>query len=121
MLVGTLVVFGTKISFYLLFIISVPIIIKIDYILKLWLVDVPNYTSSFIFLLLIVNLVHCALANPLIFAINATGDIKRFQIVEGISLITIIPISYAIYKFDYLNPNIVFLAMKSKENLHLSL
>jgi len=53
-------------------------------------------------------LIHSAFANPLIFAINATGDIKAFQIAEGICLISIIPISYFLFKFYDLSPIAIF-------------
>jgi hypothetical protein len=86
-----------------------PVILKIDFLLSIWLVEVPQYTSSFIILLLIINLINSAFANPLIFAINATGDIKVFQIAEGICLILIIPISYLLYKLFNFSPNLIFI------------
>lgn len=106
--ISQLVSLGTKFSFYLLLLISMPVILKIDFLLSIWLVEVPEYTSSFIIILLMINLIHCAFANPLIFAINATGDIKAFQIAEGICLVSIIPIAYLLYKFYNFSPNLVF-------------
>ena len=58
--------------------------------------------------MLIINLIHSAFANPLIFAINATGDIKVFQIAEGICLLSIMPISYFLLKSCDLSPIIIF-------------
>ena len=107
--ISQLVSLGTKFSFYLLLLISMPVILKIDFLLSIWLVEVPQYTSSFIILLLMINLIHSAFANPLIFAINATGDIKVFQIAEGICLILIIPISYLLYKLFNFSPNLIFI------------
>ena len=115
--INELVKIGTKFSFYLLLIISMPVILKIDFLLSVWLVEVPEYTSSFIIILLIINLVHCALANPLIFAINATGDIKTFQIAEGLCLISIIPIAYLLYKLFDFSPNAVFFVYLIVETL----
>ena len=86
-----------------------PVILKIDFLLSIWLVEVPEYTSSFIILLLMINLIHSAFANPLIFAINATGDIKTFQVAEGLCLISIIPISYLLFKYFDFSPNLVFI------------
>ena len=103
-----LVSIGTKFSFYLLLLISMPVFLKIDFLLSIWLVEVPEYTGSFIILLLIINLIHSAFANPLIFAINATGDIKVFQIAEGICLLSIMPISYFLLKSCDLSPIIIF-------------
>lgn len=106
--INELVRIGTKFSFYLLLLVSMPVLLKIDFLLSIWLVEVPMYTNSFIVLLLIINLIHSALANPLIFAINATGDIKVFQIAEGICLFSIIPISFFIFKFYDVSPIVVF-------------
>lgn len=106
--ISQLVSLGTKFSFYLLLLVSMPVLLKIDFLLSIWLVEVPKYTNTFIILLLIINLIHSALANPLIFAINATGDIKAFQIAEGICLISIIPISYFLFKFYDLSPIAIF-------------
>ena len=39
---------SAKFSFFMLLIISVPIYINIDYILKVWLTNVPNHTSNFV-------------------------------------------------------------------------
>lgn len=107
--ISQLVSLGTKFSFYLLLMISMPVILKIDFLLSIWLVEVPEYTSSFIILLLMINLIHSAFANPLIFAINATGEIKTFQIAEGLCLISIIPIAYLLFKFFDFSPNLVFI------------
>ena len=107
--ISQLVSLGTKFSFYLLLLISMPVILKIDFLLSIWLVEVPEYTSSFIILLLMINLIHSAFANPLIFAINATGDIKTFQVAEGLCLISIIPISYLLFKYFDFSPNLVFI------------
>jgi O-antigen/teichoic acid export membrane protein len=106
--INELVKIGTKFSFYLLLLISLPVILKIDFLLSVWLVEVPEYTSTFIRLLLCINLIHSALANPLIFAINATGDIKVFQIAEGICLILILPVSYLFYRLGNFSPYLVF-------------
>lgn len=106
--INELVRIGTKFSFFLLLLVSMPVFLKIDFLLSIWLVEVPRYTNTFIILLLIINLIHSALANPLIFAINATGDIKAFQIAEGICLLSIIPISYFLFKFYNLSPIVIF-------------
>lgn len=84
---------GSRFSFYLLFIVSAPVIIEVDYILKMWLHIVPNYCSPFVRLVLITSLID-ALSNPVMYGAQATGNIKLYQIVVGLSYISIIPISY---------------------------
>ena len=48
-----LVYAGCRYSFYLLSIISIPVMVNLDYILSLWLGIVPPYTKEFLFLTLI--------------------------------------------------------------------
>lgn len=107
--VHELIIVGTRISFFLILLISMPALINIEYILSLWLSIVPAHTSNFVRLVLAISIVHCALANPLIFAINAVGDMKKFQIVEGAILIMILPLSYIALKVSMLEPEIVFI------------
>lgn len=40
----------SKISYYLLFLVSIPVLLNVDFILRLWLGEVPADTSLFIFL-----------------------------------------------------------------------
>lgn len=74
-----LVYAGCRYSFYLLALVSIPVIINMDYILKLWLYNVPEYTSEFLKLALVAALIN-SIAQPLVTALQATGKIKIFQI-----------------------------------------
>lgn len=80
---------GSKLSFLITCFLSVPIIIECRYILKLWLVNVPEWASVFCALLLIRSL-----ANQLITVyaecIYASDNIKNYCIVKGI--LNLIPI-----------------------------
>lgn len=88
-----LVYTGARYSFYLLTIISIPIIINIDFILKLWLGNVPEYTNIFFVLTIISSLIY-SLSGTSSVAVQATGNIKWFSI--GVCIIPIIelPITY---------------------------
>lgn len=74
-----LIIQASKISFFLLFIVSLPIIFNIDFLLNLWLESVPRYTSDFIILFLISSMLN-AVGGPLWMSIYATGRIKNYQI-----------------------------------------
>ena len=54
----------------------------------------PDYAVTFTRLLLCVSLVD-ALANPLMVGAAATGRVKRYYIIEGCSLLSILPIACA--------------------------
>lgn len=98
---------GTKFSFFLTLILIVPIFINVEYILQLWLKEVPEYTTIFTRLILLSSL-SIALSQPTTMAVHATGKIKKFQLVEGTLLLTIVPISYVGLKWFEMSPYEVF-------------
>lgn len=90
---------GTKISFYLMWMLVLPLIIAINPILCVWLGSdsVPPYTSIFTILALLTGLVD-SYASTISLAIYAIGDIKYYQIIVSSAIISIIPISYVCLK-----------------------
>lgn len=96
-----LVYTGCRVSFFLLSIIAVPILINIDYLLFLWLGEnIPPYTSDFLFYALWSSIIS-SMASPLVFALQATGKIKLFQIVICIIMLCEMPLAYLFLKFGY--------------------
>lgn len=94
----------TRMSFALVYTLSIPIIFEIDYILNLWLGnDVPEYTASFSILVIISVLLGC-FHTPLVQVIHATGKIQKFQIVTSIVITSILPISWICFYLG-MNPN----------------
>lgn len=98
-----LVYAGARYSFFLLSLLTIPVIVNIDYILKIWLDTVPEYTATFLKITLVSSLIY-SLTNSTTTAIQATGNIKAFQI--GVSLIMLLelPIAYWILKAGYSAP-----------------
>ena len=99
---------SSKYSFFVLFILSLPVIIETDYILNLWLGEYPIYTIEFLRIILCISLID-ATSNALVTSISATGNIKKYQIIIGTILIMVVPLSYIILKIGYLKPEVVFL------------
>ncbi len=84
---------SSKFAFYLLFIISLPLILEAPFVLDVWLTTVPERTVGFVRLILILALSE-SLSLPLQYANQATGNIKLYQIcVGGLQLLNF-PISY---------------------------
>lgn len=104
---GRLLVKSSKFSFYILFFIVLPLMFKADFVLHLWLGVVPEHTVSFLRLILIVGLLN-TLSNPIIVSVHATGKLKRFQMIEGTMLLSIVPIAYLLLKFFHVQPEVVF-------------
>lgn len=95
-----LVLRTSKFSFYLLFMLTLPVMLEIDYILRIWLKLVPEYTSIFTILILINALID-SVSGPLMTSLQATGKIKVYQSLVGVLLILILPISYLFFKAGY--------------------
>ena len=102
-----LVIQSSRLSFYLLFLVSLPIILETQTILDIWLKEVPDYTALFTKLVIINALIE-VLVNPLSVSMQAYGDIRKYQIVIGSITLTILPISYLLLKFLHCPPGSVF-------------
>ena len=86
---------GSKFAFLLLFMITLPVIVNIDYILHLWLVKVPEYTEGFVCLILIDSMIDVFLgSSQFITAMMATGKIRNYQIIVGVMIMLVLPIGY---------------------------
>lgn len=91
---------GAKHSFFLLFTLSLPIILETEIILKLWLKIVPEYTVIFT-RLVIINILIDSISGPLMTAAQASGNIKMYQGVVGGLLVFNLPVSYLFLKFGF--------------------
>ncbi|MDL2323458.1 lipopolysaccharide biosynthesis protein, partial [Bacteroidales bacterium OttesenSCG-928-A17] len=102
-----LVFTSSKASFFLLFIISLPVMINTEEILTLWLKNPPDYSTTFTRLILCDILVG-ALSGSIHTLVQATGNIKKYQLlVSGILLLNL-PLSYLFLKMGY-PPQITFI------------
>lgn len=95
-----LVYAGARYSFLLLSMITIPVIINIDYILQIWLDTVPDYTAAFLTITLISSLIY-SLTNSTTAAIQATGNIKAFQIGVSAIMLMELPAAYLILKSGF--------------------
>lgn len=91
---------SARFSFYLLFLISLPILIETNIILKFWLKVVPDNTIIFLRIIICISLIY-TLSNPLMIANQATGRVKRYQAICGSIQLLILPISYVILLLGY--------------------
>lgn len=71
---------GIKFSFFIMYIFIVPIVLEADTILSIWLKEVPEDTAVFMRLVVFSSLA-TLLGNSLYTAIQATGKIRRYQLV----------------------------------------
>jgi len=88
----------SKLSCYVLYIIALPVIIEIDYILNFWLgANIPNHTSTFILIVLFTSFVgnlNSAISN----VVHASGIMRLYQIVGGVIGLLSVPVAYGALK-----------------------
>lgn len=97
---------SSKMAFYLIMLISLPIIIEAHFIVNLWLGQLPEYVVPFTRLIIAISTID-SMASPLMTAAHATGNIKLYQSSVGTMTILNIPISYVFLKFGF-SPLTVF-------------
>lgn len=93
-----LIINSSKFGFYLMILVAFPLLNYTDKILEIWLTNVPTDTAFLVQIILFACFIS-PLRQPLIQAINATGNIKRFQIIEGTTLLLAVPIVYLELKY----------------------
>lgn len=81
-----------KMTFFLMCIMTLPMLLEMPYILNIWLKNVPQYAVIFTQLALLDALID-SVSYPLMAAAQATGRIKLYQAVVGLVLLLNVPLS----------------------------
>lgn len=102
----SLVYSSSIISYLLICLLSIPTLVEMPFILKIWLSDVPEYTVIFSRLVIVTAMID-TLGYPLSTAVCATGNIRDFQVVTGLLLIINLPVSYFML-YQWSQPYLVF-------------
>lgn len=103
----SLVLSSTRYSFFLMCILCVPLIGEANFVLDLWLEEVPSHAVSFVQIMLMISILQC-LAFSLRTANQAEGNIRKFQLYECTLLLLIVPLSYLGLLFGF-PPEFVFI------------
>ena len=93
-------------SYFLLWLFALPVIIRRDYILHLWLKEVPEYTSIFLLWIIIYSLVNVLTRSQWVL-IQAIGEMKKYIINGCLTMIGAIPIGYILFKFGFVPQSII--------------
>lgn len=101
---------GSRLSYYMMLLISLPVLVNTRYVLGLWLHDVPQHTVLFVQLILLCTLSE-TLSGPLITAMLATGKIRNYQIVVGGIRLLNLPFSYLLLRWGYRPEYVVLVAI----------
>lgn len=106
----TLIYQGARLSFYMLLLLSLPILVNTHYILDLWLRNVPNHTVFFVQLVLIFAMSE-SISNPLVTAQHATGKIRNYQLIVGGLQLMNLPVSYMLLRMGMFPEMVIIVAI----------
>lgn len=84
---------GSRLGFFLMWMIALPILFQAPVILEIWLTQVPNYCVVFVRLILINSLID-VLSNTLMTLMLANGNIRNYQIIVGGCNFLVLPLAY---------------------------
>lgn len=92
-----LVFSSSKLSFYLLFVLCLPLIISAQFVLELWLKNVPDLAVLFTRLVLIDLLIQ-SIYSPIAYVSQAANKTREYQISITICYVLIFVVSLFLYK-----------------------
>lgn len=88
---------SAKASAFLMLLVDVPVMVEARELLRLWLVEYPDYTVSFLNVLLLIPLV-APLTGTVMMVVHATGKLKESTVWAGINQLLVLPVSYLLLK-----------------------
>lgn len=92
-----LFLFSSKVLFFLMFIIILPVFISVHDLLQIWLGNVEEYMVEFTRLSMIYTLLLC-LSNPITTIIQAANEVKRYHLMVDTFTLLSLPLIYVLFK-----------------------
>lgn len=90
----------SKYTFIMMSFIAFPVLLEMDFLLNLWLKEVPESTSTFSKLMVLGGLLG-TLGEGIPALVNATGNIKLYQIVYHTFNLLGLPIAWVLFKMGF--------------------
>ena len=90
---------GCKIGVFMLLFIMIPFLFRTEYIITLWLGNLPKYVIEFSKCMIFISLTY-ALFEPVRTAVLATNKIARFLLIPDLLYMIVIPISFMVGKMS---------------------
>lgn len=115
---GKLINLSSKYSFFLMWLLSLPIIMRCGDILGVWLHDTPDYAVVFVQWILLYNCIN-VLTSPFWSGVQAVGNLKKYILIGSVVFLMAFPISFIFLKFGW-SPVVVFQVMTIMRIVYLS-
>ena len=106
----TLIFQGARLSFYMLLLLSLPVLVNTHYILVIWLKLVPEHAVLFVQLILVFAMCE-SISNPLVTAMLATGKIRNYQLIVGSLQMMNLPLSYLCLRLGCMPESVLMVAI----------
>jgi len=91
---------SAKFSFLISFALAVPLALNMEFILNLWLKEIPQYAVIFC-QIRVIDWCFCTLFFSFSLGITATGIIKKFLIIDSLLTLQNLIFIYIFFKFDF--------------------
>lgn len=88
---------GAKLSFFIIFFISLPVLIETNFILNVWLTNVPEYTV-WICRWTLIFILFSNMSTILVSGVHATGYMLGPSLINGTLYLSVVPITYIFFK-----------------------
>ena len=87
-----------KYTFFLLWLVCLPVMLRVDNILIFWLGYVPKWTNSFIIWILLFNLINSSFCDPMWQGMQAVGDLNKYVVIGSFIYILALPFTWISFK-----------------------
>lgn len=84
---------GSKLSYFLVIIIAVPLLFELPYLLDIWLTEVPDYALQFCQWEVVQQII-ASFTVALVTMIGGVGDIRNFQLFSALTYVLRLPLIY---------------------------
>lgn len=98
---------SSKYSYFIIFVLAIPIIFNLQSLLVLWLGEIPEYTATITSLVITAAMIE-SISAPLYTTIYAVGDIKKYQISVSIIKCLTILVGYIVSLLG-VSPVVIFI------------
>lgn len=96
----------SRLSYYLLFVLVLPVLFNTEEILIIWLKTLPEYAVEFTQIIIGISLIE-ALAGPFASSTSASGKIRNYQIIISFLLLLNLPLAYFLLLKGYSPINVI--------------
>lgn len=87
---------GSKFSYMILYLLIIPVVFEANAILSFWLKEVPPSSQIFVQHIMF-GVLFTSIGAPMITCIQATGNIKKFQIISALIGFAVFPLTWIFY------------------------